>query len=104
MDSWVFGAYLQRDENGVAANGGNRTLRLAAMYVDGKGEYHLNRPVRAPPQQRSPTARRPSTRWATTTTSASAPGSTHLLRPSTMAPKVYGDDFRSLAVGIRHNF
>ena len=105
VDSWVFGAYLQRDENGVAANGGNRTnLRLAAMYVDGKGEYHLNFGRAGAYSKIANSAATQYTLGYNYNLSKRTKIYTFYTAINDGSAKVYGDDFRSLAVGIRHNF
>jgi predicted porin len=106
MGPLAVGGYLQRDHDGLAAGLGNRTtLRLAAMYAVGEGELHANLGRAGDYSNLSDSKANQYT-----------VGYNHHLSKRT---KVYaywtavddsalvyhkGADFRSLAMGVRHNF
>jgi len=106
MGPFTLGGYVQRDTDGFGVGKGNRTtLRLAGMYALGDGEFHVN--------------------WGRAGSYSNVADSkadqftlayNHKLSKRT---KVYaywtavsdnalvyhkGPDYRSLAVGVRHNF
>ncbi len=104
MGAFTLGGYVQRDKNAYAA--GNRTtLRLSGMYALGANELHLN--------------------WGRAGSYSGVAGSSsanqytlgfnhnlskrskvyaYYTRIDDSAAAVYGGDFSSYAVGLRHNF
>ncbi|MBA4177592.1 MAG: porin [Leptothrix sp. (in: Bacteria)] len=103
MGAVVLGAYLQRDTNGYAS--GNRTTyRLSGAYNLGASEFHLNFGG-AGKYSNVPNSK----------ASQYTVGYNYNLSKRTKvygyytgiddsAAKVYGGDFNSFALGIRHNF
>jgi predicted porin len=113
MGAITLGAYIQRDKNGwntpsnavpnPADIGSRTTWRLSGMYTMGTGELHANIGRAGDYSKLSNTD---ATQWTL--------GYNHNLSKRTKAYTfytkvnddggVYGGDFSSLAVGIRHNF
>jgi len=104
MGPFTFGGYVQRDEDGLAADAGNRiNVRLVGMYAVGVSEFHLN-------VGRADSYDNIANSDATQFTLAY----NHNLSKRTKLyafytelnndGPVYGGDFRSIAAGIRHNF
>lgn len=105
MGAFTVGGYLQRDKNGWAPNAGSRTnVRLVGMYTMGVGEFHANFGRAG---EYGNIANSDATQFTL--------GYNHKLSKQT---KVYafftkvnddsglytGGDFRSIALGVRHNF
>jgi predicted porin len=106
LGSWVFGGYVQRDKDGYGKGLGSRTtLRLSTMYAMGSTEYHLNVGHAG--------------EYSNVVGSNGKSANQYTLginQNLSKRTKVYGfftkvndsgstyGNFRSLAVGVRHNF
>ncbi|MFY9512587.1 MAG: porin [Rubrivivax sp.] len=113
---FVFGAYVQRDENGFAATDatgnvvaatalGNRTnFRLSGMYALGASEFHLNFGSAGEYSKRSDSDATQITAAYNYNLSKRTKVYAYYTQVSDSSAKVYGGDFSSFALGLRHNF
>lgn len=114
---FVFGAYVQRDENGYAAKDattgevvpatalGNRTtFRLSGMYALGASEFHLNFGAAGDYSKLDGSDANQVTVAYNYNLSKRTKVYAFYTQVSDSANKVYGGDFNSFAVGLRHNF
>jgi len=104
MGAFTFGGYVQRDEDGLLVDGGERTnVRLVGMYAMGVSEFHVN------------VGRAGSYENADDTDATQFTlGYNHNLSKRTKLYAfytklnddggVYGGNLRSIAAGVRHNF
>lgn len=102
--SFGVGAYWQRDDDAWGLAGSRNNLRLMAMWVQGANEFHLN-------HGRAGKIGSVANSDATQTTlgwnhnlSKRTKVYASLTRVDDGSVGVYGGDFRSLALGLRHNF
>jgi predicted porin len=110
MGAITLGGYLQRDKNGLLANGGNRTtLRFSGMYTMGNTELHANFGRAGNYSEADDTAANQITLGVNYNLSKRTKVYGYFTRVSNDANANYavatpGTDFRSLAAGVRHNF
>jgi predicted porin len=103
LGAYTFGAYVQRDAN-VFASGNRNNLRLAAMYTLGASEFHVNVGVAGKAGDVANSKATQATLGYNYNLSKRTKVYTYYTRLNDGAAKLYGDDFSSLAVGVRHNF
>jgi len=103
LGAYTFGAYVQRDAN-VFAAGNRNNLRLAAMYTLGASEFHVNVGVAGKAGDVASSKATQATLGYNYNLSKRTKVYGFYTRLNDGAAKLYGDDFSSLAVGIRHNF
>ena len=103
MGAYTFGAYVQRDAN-VFAAGNRNNLRLAAMYTLGASEFHVNVGVAGKAGDVASSKATQATLGYNYNLSKRTKVYGFYTRVNDGAAKLYGDDFNSLAVGVRHNF
>lgn len=103
MGAYTFGAYVQRDAN-VFAAGNRNNLRLAAMYTLGASEFHVNVGVAGKAGDVASSKATQATLGYNYNLSKRTKVYGFYTRVNDGAAKLYGDDFSSLAVGVRHNF
>jgi predicted porin len=103
LGAYTFGAYVQRDAN-VFAAGNRNNLRLAAMYTLGASEFHVNVGVAGKAGDVANSKATQATLGYNYNLSKRTKVYTYYTRLNDGAAKLYGDDFSSLAVGVRHNF
>lgn len=107
---FVVGAYVQRDKNVFFSNGGNRTnLRLSAAYIMGVSEFHVNVGRAGKYSNVSDSAATQYTLGYNYNLSKRTKIYTYYTRINNNRNAEYGvsaagNDFSSLAVGVRHNF
>ncbi len=102
----TFGGYVQRDEGGYAAvSAGNRTtVRLSAMYAIGLAEIHANVGRAGEYSNLSDSEATQYTVALNYNLSKRTKVYTYYTRLNDSNVGLYGDDFNSFAVGLRHNF
>ena len=101
--AFVVGGYVQRDENAYAT--GNRTnLRLSGMYTMGLTELHLNVGKAGKTGSVADSGASQFTAGVNYNLSKRTKVYGYYTKLDDNAAGLYGGDFRSLAVGIRHNF
>ena len=107
---FVLGAYVQRDKNVFIANGGNRTnLRLAVAYMMDASEFHLNVGRAGKYSNVSDSAATQFTLGYNYNLSKRTKVYALYTRINNSQGASYGvgtagDDFSSVALGVRHNF
>lgn len=104
-----FGGYVQRDKNAWAGSGtgpsGSRTnVRLSAMYTIGSSELHLNFGTAGKIGSATGTKANQYTLGYNYNLSKRTKVYGFYTAVSDGARAVYGGDFNSFAVGVRHNF
>ena len=103
MGAFTFGAYVQRDKNGYAS--GNRTnVRLSAMYTLGTSEFHVNLGRAGKYSNVSDSDATQATLGYNYNLSKRTKVYTFYTKLNDSSAKVYGGDFSSFALGLRHNF
>jgi len=101
----VLGAYVQRDKNGYGANFGSRTTyRLTGAYNVGASEFHLNFGSAGDYGKVSNSSAKQFTVGYNYNLSKRTKVYTFYTKIDDGAAKVYGGDFSSFALGVRHNF
>jgi predicted porin len=107
---FILGGYVQRDENGYFANGGKRnTLRVSGAYLLGASEFHAN-VGRAGDYDNVPdSAATQYTLGYNYNLSKRTKVYGYYTRVDNKMRASYqsgvaGEDFRSVALGVRHNF
>lgn len=101
----VLGAYVQRDDNGYAANAGSRTtLRFALAYNMGQTELHANVGRAGDYSKIANSDARQFTLGVNYNLSKRTKIYSYYTKVDDSAAKVYGGDFSSMAFGVRHNF
>jgi predicted porin len=101
--AFVVGGYVQRDENAFAT--GNRTnLRLSGMYTMGQTELHLNVGKAGKTGSVADSSASQFTAGVNYNLSKRTKVYGFYTKLDDSAAGLYGGDFRSLAMGIRHNF
>ncbi|NYG31584.1 porin [Sphaerotilus montanus] len=103
IGAFTVGTYVQRDTNGIAA-GSRNNLRLAGMYTMGASEFHANVGVAGKIGGVDGTKATQATVGYNYNLSKRTKAYTYYTRFNDGAAAVYGGDFSSLAVGVRHNF
>jgi predicted porin len=104
----TFGSYIQRDTD-VYGAGNRTTLRFSGMYTIGNTELHANFGRAGDYSESDETAANQITLGVNYNLSKRTKAYGYITRVSNGANATYsvsnpGDDFRSLAAGIRHNF
>jgi predicted porin len=103
MGAFTVGGYIQRDENAYAA--GNRTnIRLSGMYTMGQTELHLNVGKAGKTGAVADSGATQFTAAVNYNLSKRTKVYGYYTKLDDNAASLYGGDFRSLAMGIRHNF
>jgi predicted porin len=105
LGDFTFGGYLQRDEDGFGADFGDRiNLRLSGMYTMGASEFHLNVGMA---DEYSDVDDSDATQFTLAygyNLSKRTKAYAFYTRLNDGSANVYGGDFSSFAVGLRHNF
>ena len=105
LGAFTFGGYVQRDKDGFGDGLGNRTtLRLSGMYVIGNAELHLNVGRAGKYSNVTDSAASQATLGVNYNLSKRTKVYTFYTKLSDGNAEVYGGDFKSFAVGVRHNF
>ncbi|MEX8492356.1 porin [Sphaerotilus sp.] len=111
MGAYTFGAYVQRDANDWTAPAtgtviaGNRTnVRLAGMYTLGASEFHLNVGQAFKAGGIAGSKATQATLGYNYNLSKRTKVYGFYTRLNDGSAAIYGGDFNSLAVGVRHNF
>ena len=105
LGAFTFGGYVQRDKDGYGDGFGNRTtLRLSGMYVIGNAELHLNVGRAGKYSNVTDSAASQATLGVNYNLSKRTKVYTFYTKLSDGNAEVYGGDFKSFAVGVRHNF
>ncbi len=100
---FVFGGYVQRDTD--AYGSGNRTtLRLSGMYAMGVTEFHLNFGRAGDYSNVSNSSANQATVGINYNLSKRTKVYGFYTKINDSAANLYGNDFSSLAMGVRHNF
>ena len=99
-----FGAYWQRDEDAWGRAGSRNNLRLVAMWVQGANEFHLNHGRAGKIGSIANSDGTQTTLGWNHNLSKRTKVYGYLTRVDDGSVGVYGGDFRSVAVGLRHNF
>jgi predicted porin len=103
MGPFTFGGYLQRDTDAYAI--GDRTnIRLAGMYTMGVTEFHLNYGKAGKTGSVADSGASQFTAGVNYNLSKRTKVYGYYTKVDDGAAALYGNDFRSLAMGIRHNF
>lgn len=103
IGAFTLGTYVQHDTNGIAA-GSRNNLRLAGMYTMGASEFHANVGVAGKIGSIANSKATQATIGYNYNLSKRTKVYTFYTRFNDGAAAVYGGDFSSLAVGLRHNF
>lgn len=103
MGAFTFGGYVQRDED-VYASGSRTTLRLSGMYTMGNTEFHVNVGRAGKYSDVGNSAANQYTLGVNYNLSKRTKVYGFFTKVSDGAAEVYGGDFQSLALGVRHNF
>jgi predicted porin len=105
LGAFTIGGYVQRDRDGYGDGLGKRTTyRLAGMYALGNAEFHLNF-GRAGKYDNAPdSSASQATVGVNYNLSKRTKVYTFYTRLNDGNATVYGGDFKSFAVGVRHNF
>lgn len=108
---FVLGAYVQRDKNVFVATGGNRTnLRVSAAYIMGVSEFHVNVGRAGDYSKVNDSAATQYTLGYNYNLSKRTKVYSYYTRVNNNKAASYGgvsaagNDFSSIAVGLRHNF
>jgi predicted porin len=106
LGAFTVGAYVQRDTDGYGVNYGNRTTyRLSGMYAMGNTEFHANYGHAGDYSKRvGDDAANQYTLAINQNLSKRTKIYGFYTKVSDSNLKVYGGDFSSFAVGVRHNF
>lgn len=102
--SFGFGAYWQRDEDAWGRAGSRNNLRLMAMWVQGANEFHVNHGRAGKIGSLANSDATQTTLGWNHNLSKRTKVYGYLTRVDDGSVGVYGGDFRSFAVGLRHNF
>jgi predicted porin len=103
MGPFTFGGYIQRDTDAYAT--GDRTnIRLAGMYTMGVTEFHLNYGKAGKTGSVADSGASQFTAGVNYNLSKRTKVYGYYTKVDDGAAALYGNDFRSLAMGIRHNF
>ena len=101
----LLGAYIQRDKDGYGSGLGNRTnYRLSGAYIMGASEFHLNYGHAGDYSNKSSSKADQFTVGYNYNLSKRTKVYGFYTKVDDSAAKVYGGDFNSIAIGIRHNF
>ncbi len=103
LGAFTFGGYVQRDDD-VYASGSRTTFRLAGMYALGNAELHLNYGRAGKYSDVNNSAANQYTAGLNYNLSKRTKVYTFFTKVADGAAEVYGGDFQSFAVGVRHNF
>jgi len=103
MGAFTFGGYVQRDEN-VFATGNRTNVRLAGMYTLGQTELHLNFGKAGKTGSVANSDAKQFTAGVNYNLSKRTKVYGFYTKLDDNAAGLYGGDFRSVAMGIRHNF
>lgn len=98
------GGYWQHDKNAWGVNGGRSNLRFSAMYTLGSSEFHVNLGSAGKVGDLANSSARQWTLAYNYNLSKRTKVYAFYTSVDDGAAKVYGGDFRSLALGMRHNF
>jgi len=105
LGDFTFGGYIQRDEDGFGAGLGDRiNLRLSGMYTMGASEFHLNVGMA---DEYSDVDNSDATQFTLAygyNLSKRTKAYAFYTRLNDGSANVYGGDFSSFALGLRHNF
>ena len=105
IGSFTVGAYVQRDKDGFASGNGSRTtLRLSAMYTLGSSEFHLNFGRAGDYSNVANSKANQATVGYNYNLSKRTKVYGFYTKLNDSVAGVYGGDFSSFAVGMRHNF
>ena len=105
LGDFGFGGYLQRDKNAWGASSGSRTnTRLTAMYTPGLSEFHVNAGIAGKVGSLADSEARQFTLGYNYKLSKRTKVYTFYTKVEDGAAGVYGGDFSSVALGVRHNF
>lgn len=103
LGALTFGGYVQRDKNAYAS--GNRTtLRLSAMYAMGNTELHANVGRAGSYSNLSASSATQFTLGVNQNLSKRTKVYGYYTKIADSNRNLYGGDFSSLALGLRHNF
>ena len=103
MGAFTFGGYVQRDKDVFAL--GNRTnVRLSGMYTMGLTEFHLNFGKAGKTGSVADSGAKQFTAGVNYNLSKRTKVYGFYTKRDDNAANLYGGDFRSVAMGIRHNF
>ena len=100
---FVIGAYVQRDK-GVYAAGNRTNLRLSGMYTMGASEFHVNVGRAGDYSGVANSKASQATLGYNYNVSKRTKLYGFYTKLNDSAANVYGGDFSSIAVGVRHNF
>ena len=103
IGSFVVGAYVQRDK-GVYAAGSRTNVRLSGMYTMGSSEFHLNFGRAGDYRGLANSSADQFTVGYNYNLSKRTKLYGFYTKVNDSAAGVYGGDFSSIAVGVRHNF
>ena len=99
----AFGGYVQRDKNAFGT--GSRTnLRLVGKYVVGSGDFHFNLGSAGKTGDIANSSARQFTVGYNHNLSKRTKAYAFFTKVDDSAAGLYGGDFRSVAMGVRHNF
>jgi predicted porin len=105
LGDFTFGGYVQRDEDGFGLGLGKRTnLRLSAMYAMGASEFHVNVGRAGDYDNVSNSDATQFTLGYNYNLSKRTKAFAFYTKLNDGAAAVYGGDFSSIALGLRHNF
>lgn len=105
LGAFTIGGYVQRDEDGYGSGLGKRTTyRLAGMYALGNAEFHLNYGRAGDYDNVSSSSASQATVGVNYNLSKRTKVYTFYTKLNDGNAAVYGGDFKSFAVGVRHNF
>jgi predicted porin len=105
LGAFTIGGYVQRDKDGYGDGLGKRTtFRLAGMYTLGNTEFHLNYGRAGEYDNVSSSKASQATVGVNYNLSKRTKVYTFYTKLNDGNAGVYGGDFKSFAVGVRHNF
>lgn len=104
MGPIAFGGYWQRDDDAWRVSGRRDNLRLVAMFTQGNDEFHLNVGSAGKVGSVANTAAKQYTLGWNHLLSKRTKVYAFLTKVDDGSAALYGGDFRSLALGLRHNF
>jgi predicted porin len=105
IGAFTIGGYVQRDKDGYGDGLGKRTtFRLAGMYTLGNTELHLNYGRAGEYDNVSSSKASQATVGVNYNLSKRTKVYTFYTKLNDGNAEVYGGDFKSFAVGVRHNF
>jgi predicted porin len=103
LGAFTFGGYVQRDKE-VYGSGNRTNVRLSGMYALGNAELHLNY-GRAGKYSKEPnSAATQATLGVNYNLSKRTKVYSFITKVNDGKAELYGGDFKSFAVGVRHNF